>query len=467
MEIRSDDGKRCSVTFKSGDMEAYIRLEKPPSGLEYTREDILEYLRANNVKVGVKESRVAAIVKKKIYGRDVIIAEGTPAKDGQDGYFEYKFDAVPKSKKPEIRPDGTVDYTSMNVIKCVKEGDILAIYHPAIKGEPGITIKGVVVKPRPARDLPPYALIGCSYNEATLTYVAERSGRIELTKNKMSILEVQEFVKDIDAVFGNIDFMGDVIIHGNVKPGITIRALKSITIDGVMEGSNLIAGEDIVVKGGILGAGVSKISCGGDMLADFVEYATINVKGSFSANSLLDCKVVAIGTISATGKMGAIVGGSTYGMSGVECSMAGNDANIKTVISAGVSNNLQKEKVLNERKIKVLIEKIEDLKNQDYELERLARLGTVTEVMLRQRKAIEDEMAQKQKELLSTKSKLEELIINMQGKDEAHIVINDTLYAGTLIQLGAQQLMITDDKRKVEFMFDRNNQLVGRPLIDF
>ncbi len=467
MEIRSDDGKSCSITYKNGDMEAYIKLGRPPAGVEYTRSDIEEYLSANNVKYGIRESRIAALVKKKIYGRDVLIAEGTPAKDGQDGYFEYKFDAVPKSKKPEIRADGTVDYTSMNVIKCVKEGDILAIYHPSVKGEAGMTIKGVVVKPRPARDLPPYALNGCSYNESTMTYVAERSGRIELTKNKMSILEVQEYAKDIDAVFGNVDFMGDVIIHGNVKPGVTIRALKSITVDGVLEGANLISGEDIVVKGGILGGGTTQISCGGDMLADFVEYTTINVKGSISANSFLDCKVMAVGTITATGKMGAVIGGNAYGMRGIECSAAGNDANIKTVLSAGVSSNLQREKTLNERKVKVLIESIEDLKNQAYELERLARLGTVTEVMLKQRKTIDEEIEKKEKELQSTKEKLSELIMNMEGTEDAHIVINDTLYAGTLIQLGAQQLMVTEDKRKVEFMFDRNNQLVGRPIIDF
>ena len=154
-------------------------------------------------------------------------------------------------------------------------------------------------------------------------------------------------------------------------------------------------------------------------------------------------------------------------MRGIECSVAGNDANIKTVLSAGVSSNLQREKTLNERKIKVLIESIEDLKNQAYELERLARLGTVTEVMLKQRKTIDEEIEKKEKELQSTKENLSELIMNMEGTEDAHIVINDTLYSGTLIQLGAQQLMVTEDKRKVEFMFDRNNQLVGRPIIDF
>lgn len=467
MEIRTDDGKRCNITYKNGDMEAYIRLEKPPAGVAYTKEDIEEYLNANNVKVGLKESRIAAIVKKKIYGREVIIAEGTPAKDGQDGYFEYKFDAVPKSNKPEIRADGTVDYTSMNVIKCVKEGDILAIYHPAVKGEQGMTIKGVVVRPRPARDLPPYALSGCSYNESTLTYVAERSGRIELTKNKMSILEVQEYAQDIDTVYGSVDFMGDVIIHGNVKPGVTIKAMKSITIDGVLEGANLISGEDIVVKGGILGGGTSKITCGGDMLADFVEYTSINVQGSISANSFLDCNVMAVGSITATGKMGAIIGGNTYGMRGVECSLAGNDANIKTIISAGVSSNLQKEKSILERKIKVLIEKIEDLKNQNYEIERLARLGTVTEVMLKQRKDLEAEAEAKEKELADAKSNLEQLVLNMDGTEDAHIVITDTLYAGSFIQLGAQQMMINENKRQVEFMFDRNNQLVARPVVNY
>lgn len=467
MEIKSEDGKRCNITYKNGDMEAYIRLEKPPHGIEYTKEDIAEYLKANNVKMGVKESRVAAIVKKKIYGRDVIIAEGTPARDGQDGYFEYKFDASPKSSKPEIRADGTVDYTSMNVIRCAREGDILAVYHPAVTGTPGMTIKGVVVKPRPARELPPYALVGCSYNESTYTYVAERSGRIELTKNKMSILEVQEYAQDIDSVHGSVDFMGDVIIHGNVKPGVTIKALKSITIDGVLEGASLISGEDIIVKGGILGGGTTKIVCGGDMLADFVEYTTINVQGSISANSFLDCHVTAIGEITATGKMGAIVGGGTYGMSGVNCIFAGNDANIKTLISAGVSSNLQKEKTLLERKIKVLSEKIEDMNNQDSEFERLSRLGTMTEVMISQRKNLQNERAEKKKELEKTQDSLDELLKNIEGKEDPHIVVNDTIFAGCFIQLGSQQLMISDNKRRVEFMFDRTGQLVARPVVDY
>ena len=42
MEIKTDDGKRCSVIYKNGDMEAFIKLEKPPVGVEYTREDIEE-----------------------------------------------------------------------------------------------------------------------------------------------------------------------------------------------------------------------------------------------------------------------------------------------------------------------------------------------------------------------------------------------------------------------------------------
>ncbi len=467
MEIKNDDGRHCSITLKNQDMEAYIFLRKPPSGVEYTREDITGYLSACNIKEGVKESRIAAILKKKIYGREVIIAEGTPAVDGKDGYFEYKFDAVPKSKKPEIRPDGTVDYTSMNVIKCVHEGDILAIYHPSVKGSPGTTVKGVVVRPRPARDLPPYAVSGASYNESTLTYVAEKSGRIELTRNKMSILEVQEYAQDIDAVHGNVDFMGDVIIHGNVKPGVVIRAMKSITVDGVLEGASLVAGGDIIVKGGILGGGVSRISCKGDMLADFVEYTTINVEGSISANSFLDCKVTAIGQISATGDMGAIIGGSVYGMSGVDCIFAGNDVNIKTVISSGISNNLQKEKTLAERKIKLLIERIEELRNKEYDIERLERLGTVTEVMLNSRKMLEAERVGKEKELETSRSVLEELTAKMEDKENPHIVVNDTIYAGCFIQLGAQQMMIAEDKRQVEFMFDKAGQLVARPVINY
>ena len=39
-----------------------------------------------------------------------------------------------------IREDGSVDYQSMNMVNSVQEGDVLAKYHPAVDGVPGMDV---------------------------------------------------------------------------------------------------------------------------------------------------------------------------------------------------------------------------------------------------------------------------------------------------------------------------------------
>ena len=58
------------------------------------------------------------MVEQQIYNQEVLIAEGDPAEDGTDGYYDYKFD-MNFSKKPKVRPDGSVDYWSIKMVEMV------------------------------------------------------------------------------------------------------------------------------------------------------------------------------------------------------------------------------------------------------------------------------------------------------------------------------------------------------------
>nr|MCR5626042.1 FapA family protein [Lachnospiraceae bacterium] len=453
--------------YKNKDMEAYIVLKKPPKGVEYSRSDIANYMASNNLKAGIKEARIIAVLKKKIYDREVLIAEGTPAVEGKDGYFEYTFDPDMKRKQPLIREDGSVDYSSLNVIECVNEGDLLATYHPAIKGKPGMSCKGVVVKATPARDIRPYFTKGCVYDEQTMTYTATTGGRIELTKGKLAVISLQEYTKDLDNVYGNVDFKGDILIHGSVKPGIKITATKSVTIDGTLEGSSVCAGGDVIIKGGILGGETSVIECGGDMMADFIEYASLNVKGDISANIFLNCNVVCIGRVYATGKMGAIVGGNVYGMAGVECVIAGNDVGLRTVIAAGVRASYNTERTTKVRNIDLLTEQIATISTEADEIERLRRLGTADDVQLERKKELMREKISLDAQLMKERERLEELTDYMDGAEGCNIIINDTLYPGSIVQLGVQQMVIDEEKRKAQFKYDDKRNMILKPIIDW
>ena len=115
--------------------EAWLYLCAPEEGTKYEKPEIIRYLQLNGVVAGINESHVAAMCKKQIYEREVKIASSEKGDPGCAGHFEFFFST--EKPKPEIRKDGTVDYRSMSLVQNVEEGQLLAIYHPAVQGTSG------------------------------------------------------------------------------------------------------------------------------------------------------------------------------------------------------------------------------------------------------------------------------------------------------------------------------------------
>ncbi|MBO6133001.1 MAG: DUF342 domain-containing protein [Lachnospiraceae bacterium] len=465
-EKPSQVGKESSnrVIFKNNDMQAYLILYRPIDGSEYTKQDIADILAKNGVTAGINESRFAAMIKKHIYGQEVLVAEGDPPVDGKDGYIEYRNDLDIKHKKPVIRADGSVDYTSVNIIRCVNSGDQIAEYHPAVEGVAGFNVKGRLLKPKRAREMKPMHTIGCTYDEETRIYTATMDGKLEINKGRLTVQNFQEFKQDIDIVFGNVDFKGDVMIHGSVKPGVTISATKSITIDGVLEGSNVNAGTDLIVKGGILGGESSKINCGGDLFADFVEYADINVEGSASANIFMDCRVFARGFVNATGKLGAIVGGDIYGMKGVDAVFTGNDVFLRTAISVGAKEKLQKTVLLFQQQIKSIETLREKIEAELETINRDMQLGTADSIEEKKKEKLMQSSIDQGVKLRDLKQRLEILKRSIEEAKGAKIHVADTAYEGCVMMVDEKQLYLDSNKRQVEFIKDPRGDLVCRPV---
>ena len=183
-----DDRNINRVIVKNNDMEAYLYLTPPADGERYDQEDIIDLLHSSGVREGISTSRISAMIKKGIYNHEQLIAEGTPPEAGVDGYFEFFFDATGAGKKhPLIRKDGTVDYTYINIIECVQAGDKLAVYHPAVKEKPGLSVKGKPIPGKRAKELPPLHTTGCTYVPEEGAYYADIEGRVEASKSKLSV----------------------------------------------------------------------------------------------------------------------------------------------------------------------------------------------------------------------------------------------------------------------------------------
>ncbi len=323
------------VQITADGMEAYIMLVTPDDGGEYTVESLQKALDERGVKYGIDESALKELAAEKKYGLETLIARGTEAVDGKDGYYDYNFNCN-FDKKPLIKPDGTVDYWSVKSIESVVQDQVIAEYHPCVEGTDGKTVTGKPIPAKRGREQLPLKGKGFERRDDN-TYVALMSGKIETQNDRVVILPVHELSGNADLSSGNIDFHGDVVIHGSVESGVIVKASGTITVDGIVEACTLEAGKDIILRSGMLGGNKASVKTKGSITAKFFEFTRIECAGDIRADVLMDCQVQCFGKIIMNGKRGSIIGGQIHGVRGIEVTTLGNDAEKKTVIMAGAS----------------------------------------------------------------------------------------------------------------------------------
>ena len=230
-----EEKKREIIVRTSYDeMEAFVMLPVIPFDESYTKDEIYAALEAKRVSSGVDDACIDRMISERIFGRECLVAKGVPVVDGKDGYYEFQFN-TDLSAKPKVRADGSVDYWSIHVVEIVEEGQVIAIYHDPVDGKNGCTVTGKPLNAKRGRPLPPLTGRGFDRSEDNHVYTANTTGKIEKNESRIMILEVYEIFGNVDMKTGNVDFRGDVIVHGNVTPGMKIHATGTITVDGTVE----------------------------------------------------------------------------------------------------------------------------------------------------------------------------------------------------------------------------------------
>ncbi len=360
---------RKAVTISQDSMTAYLCLPKPLDGQKYSLEDVQTVLADSGIRRGIDQNVIQQMVQGAVYDRTVAVASGQEPQNGTDGYYEYKFRRQ-LDGKPRINEDGTVSYT-IQLFEMVYEGQEIAVYHPAVHGVDGYTVKDAPLRAKLGREQAPLRGRGFSLLEDGVTYVASITGKIDVINDKINILPVYEVSGDVDPNTGNIDFRGDVIIHGSVDD-VEIRATGTVTVDGVVQGGSIYANKEIVLAGGVLGNGKSVIDTKGNLSAKFFEFANVRCKGDITADIFLNSDVYCEGKAFVMSKKGCIVGGNVHAVGGIEANSIGNNAEIRThvLVGNGGEVRMKMEELRNNIKAAIAnIEKAESIlgKFEEYE----------------------------------------------------------------------------------------------------
>lgn len=426
-------------------MECQICLDKPEDNEEiYEVGDIVEFLISKGVVFGIDERKIQKILEEGVYDTYVTVAVGEKAIEGRDGYYLYTFDTNP-NKKPRLREDGTVDYLNLNLFQTVSKGDLIARYFAKIDGEDGTNVLGQKIVVKKGKHLSPLRGKGFFTSEDCMEYYALYDGKVEVTNGCINVTQTSMLPGNVDLNSGNLDVKGDLDIMGNVITGMVVKVSGNVTIGGLVEGASIIAGKNVLIKGGILGGGKAKVVAGGNIFAQFIENAIIESGDCVQANSVVNSIVTAYNDINIFGKTSSIIGGSLKANRMVRTRCIGSIGQITTRINVGMESSeiaSLKYKEMKRKEVEGELHKVETainmMKNMSEQKEML--------MMLTRTKIDRNAM------LTNLNKEIEDLRIRMKLAAKAEVIAETMAYQGTIVSIDGIVLKLDNDYEKISFI---------------
>lgn len=450
-ERAQEGGKSIIVNMAEDRMSATITLSDPAEG-RYIVPELMAALRTKKIIVGIKTQVLIDMVSSERYNVPVVVAEGKELIPAVEGYYDYFFDTEDR-KKPEIREDGTADYSAVGRLSSIQTGEKIAQYHPAVPGENGFDILGNEKIAKIPREKPVLRGQHIRYEEATREYFATKSGKISLADSNVEILDVHEIRGDVSIIQGTVEFFGDLFIHGNVENGAIIRAGRNVVIDGTVGGATINAGGDIILKKGITGGGKGKVSARGNVYSDFIEHTKVEAGADVHANSIMNSEISTYGNVVLSGKHGSIIGGDTHGLRGIVANTVGNENEVKTVLHAGFLREdydvflglIKTEKKLG-GEMETLLEKITEI------FKISAKTKTITGNQKRELLSLNDKKQEIQKKLEDIKSDKADISRKMSMGMGASITIRGDVYRNVVICIDTAMQYIMRNESYVKYI---------------
>lgn len=463
VQSENKDGEAL-IYLDKDKMKAFLEITPPEgAGLPCTMEKVTKALADTKVIYGIDANKFNEALLEKNWGRKILVAEGTPAIDGQNAVITLKHLDSEKKLAPAEDENGNVDYREMGLIHNVQRGEELAVRTPPIPGTKGKDITGLELLPRVGRDLPlPRGKNTVCNNENTSLY-ATIDGHLSMVDRKLTVQPIFELNGDVDFASGNIDFIGNVIIRGNISSGFTVKAAGDIEVLGYIEGAEVIAGGNIKVRGGIKSSYKGIVKAEGSISARFVENAKLEAgQDVLVREAIMQSYVKAGGNVIVSDRKATIVGGMTQAAHTVEAKILGSQLATQTGIEVGV-NPYHREEYHNLLKSRGDLKK--QLDNVSNNLQIFQRAGMNVQELPEAKRALLVQLLDDFKGIKNTIAeqdvRLKLLEEEMHRASTARIRALEIAYPGVKIGIGSAIYAINDEIKYSQFVLEEGEVRIG------
>lgn len=428
------------VRVSKDKMRATVRIvSHTPKHKPFNAADIIKAAEEKGIVFGLDRAAIDKIVGEQLLNKEAVIARGRLPEKGADGRIEHIF-----------------DFNGFDEINVNAGDEICRIVLPK-EGKSGMDVLGGVI---PTENGKPVSIENGEYtvfSEDGRSLIAAEPGRLLYRSGIYSIINELVIRESVTASTGILSFTGSIVIKGDVGSKAVIKAGKSVTVKGSVDGAVIEAGGDVTIEKKVYETVITAES--GNIIGTDFNASVLTAGKSITASSITNCKSKAVESINCTAGQGNICGGVVYCLGEVFCETMGSRMHEPTQVILGDCSSFISERQDILRNIALIDEELEKLdekiagitegKNPD-------ELSLTDSNFLKAAVKVKTEKAEEQIPLKERLGEVED-IIRISAK--ASLETKTMLYAGVLLAIGIRKLNVAADKPRA-YVFANNKGIV-------
>lgn len=434
-------------------------------GQALSAEIINRQLAQARVSYGILDDIVEALVEDqgKTMVNEVIIAQGTPPLDGLDARFVSLVEDVAE-RRPPVLDNEPVDYREFGGVDTVAPGDRILQRVPPTAGEDGCNVFGESIPARAGKDKELKLNRSVQLDPEDPDIVIANIGGQPVITDRGGFVEKLVTLDDVDLKSGNIEFDGTVIVKGDVKNGMKVKASGDINVMGTVDAATLDAAGNVTVNGGIIGHGAVRddkgnlrtgsgyVQAKGSVMARFYKNVIIEADDSVVARDTIEhCEIrsrnqIVVGSRGGSARA-SIVGGHSQALVLVQAPTIGSPASAHTTIDVGYDPDAA-------TRVESIQKEIEDGEKQLADVDKMAAFykanpaklkdGLMDRIVATQIRLIDD--------LVRLKDELKFVKETANCLSKARIVVTNKIFSNVTLNFGKVHRITNEDLDKGTFL---------------
>jgi uncharacterized protein (DUF342 family) len=439
-----------NVIISADKMAATIKLIRPkdPEPV-FTEKDVLKALSSSGVVHGIKNDVISFLMRGDHYDETFEIARGTLPTAGENASVELNFVPV-RELKPRERADGTVDYRDIGYVQNTKKGDVLAIKHPAVLGEPGLNVLG---KEIPAPKLPDVKLPqgkGTEISADGLNLVASVDGQVSMSGRSVTVMNTLT-LDTVDMSTGNIDFVGNVQVNGDVAQGAVVKAVGDVIIKGSLDGGTIITDGNVIINNGYNGRGSGEIRAKGSVKCKYIQNGTVTA-GDIEVGASISALLRSKSTVKITGKTALVLASHIMARSSIECVNVGSETSSgENTLEVGNDPELIQRSQAIPQEIKTITAQLAQLERLESVFAQLEAAGRLREDQEEKRAQVKLSRDKSNADLIDLSNEQDEVAEALQTTGYGTIIVTGTLHPFATICIGPERIRVENETQFVRF----------------